>query len=83
VARDEAREREQRARARAAWPLRIRGLADPDADDLSTLTTAAERLAMMWPLALEAYRLAGLPIPTYDRASTPTRRVIGLPPDEE
>jgi hypothetical protein len=80
---DEGRDRDQRARARAGWPIRVRRLAEREADDLSALTTAAERLAMMWPLALEAYRLAGLPIPDYDRASTPARRCIGFPVDEE
>jgi len=31
-----------------------------DADDISDVTTAAERIGMMWPLAQEAWRLAGL-----------------------
>jgi hypothetical protein len=28
---------------------------------------------MMWPLAKEAWALAGRPLPTYDRASIPIR----------
>jgi hypothetical protein len=44
-------------------------------DDLSAETTASERIAMMWPLALEAWRVAGLPIPDYARAETPCRLV--------
>ncbi len=65
-------EEKDRRQARAGWPIVVRGLDEPD-DDISDVTTAAERIAMMWPLAQEAWRLAGRPIPTYDRAHTPTR----------
>jgi hypothetical protein len=63
---------ETRRQARATWPVTVRRLDESD-DDLSDVTTAAERIAMMWPLAQEAWRLAGRPIPTYDRAHTPSR----------
>jgi hypothetical protein len=43
-------------------------------DDLSGTTTAEERLAMMWPLALEAWALSGRPIPDYERSAAPVRR---------
>jgi hypothetical protein len=43
-------------------------------DDLSGTTTAEERLAMMWPLALEAWTLAGLSVPGYARHETPVAR---------
>jgi hypothetical protein len=46
---------------------------DESSDDISDVTTASERIAMMWPLAQEAWRLAGRPIPTYDRSQTPSR----------
>jgi hypothetical protein len=46
---------------------------DASDDDISATTTATERVAMMWELAREAWRLAGKPIPTYDRAHTPSR----------
>jgi len=42
-------------------------------DDLSADTTPEERLAMMWPLAVEAWRLSGRPLPDYDRAHIPAR----------
>jgi hypothetical protein len=40
-------------------------------DDLRATSTAEERLAMMWPLALEAFSLTGRPLPGYGRAETP------------
>lgn len=63
---------ERRRQARAAWPVAVRRLDESD-DNVSDVTTAAERIAMMWPLAQEAWRLAGRPIPTYDRSHTPSR----------
>jgi hypothetical protein len=48
-------------------------LDDEPLDDLSEVTTAAERIAMMWPLAESAWRIAGRAIPDYDRRTTPTR----------
>jgi len=63
---------ESRREGRAGWPVVVRRLADDD-DDVSDVTTAAERIAMMWPLAEEAWHLAGRAIPDYDRASTPCR----------
>jgi hypothetical protein len=48
-------------------------LGEEPGDDLSDATTAAERIAMMWPLAEAAWRLAGRPLPTYDRANLPGR----------
>ncbi len=63
---------ERRRAARAGWPVAVRPLGAVE-DDISDVTTAAERIAMMWPLAQEAWRLAGLPIPGYDRSHTPSR----------
>ena len=47
---------------RREYPVRVyrRGQKPPDTD--STLTTVAERLAMMWPLALEAWAFMGEPV---------------------
>ena len=64
---------EARRARRASWPVRIYRLGEEPSDDLSDSTTAEERLEMMWPLALEAYSWAGIPIPTYTRAETPVR----------
>ena len=66
-------EAEARRRARAAWPVRSHRLADEPPEDLSAQTTAAQRIAMMWPLALEAWRLSGRALPAYDRARIPAR----------
>ncbi len=47
---EETRESEaQRRAARAAWPIARFTLGDESADDISAVTTAAERIAMMWP----------------------------------
>jgi hypothetical protein len=56
---------------RHAWPVRRYRLGEEPPDDLSTVTTVAERLAMMWPLTTQAWELAGLPLPHYGRADMP------------
>jgi hypothetical protein len=85
VAGEEDRSREARRQRRSTWPIvRVR-LGDNSADDLSATTTPAERLAMMWPLAESAWRLAGRPLPDYDRSHAPTRlyRPGTRPPDDD
>ena len=63
-----------RAAARASWPATLGRLSDEGrAIDLSANTTVGERLAMMWPLAVEAYRLAGIEVPRYARSEAPGR----------
>ena len=69
-----------RARARRDWPVRKLRLADDPGDDLSRETTAEERLAMMWPLAVEAWSLTGQPMPEYRREDTPVRLAPLRPP---
>lgn len=63
-----------RALARSSWPVRRYRLGEEPPDDLRAFTTAEERLAMMWPLALAAWSLTGEPIPDYDRRAAPIRR---------
>ena len=54
------------------WPARvIRGGHELGEDDLSGATTPEERLAMMWPLAEQAWSFARRPVPAYDRRSMP------------
>jgi hypothetical protein len=74
-----------RRAARAQWPVRRFRLGEEPPDDLSDVTTPAERIAMMWPLAEEAWRIAGRPLPTYDRRSIPARifRPGESPPDDD
>lgn len=62
---------EARRLARQNWPVRKYRLGEEPSDDLSGSTTVQQRIAMMWPLAAEAWEVAGLPIPTYGRRETP------------
>ena len=67
---------------RHSWPVRAYRVGSEPPDDLSATTTAAERLAMMWPLALEAWELAGRPFPEYGRREAPVSiRPSRLRPD--
>ncbi len=63
---------DERRRARKHWPISVVSVADA-VDDLSATTTAEARLAMMWPLAIEAFSLSQKTIPTYDRRHAPSR----------
>ncbi len=60
---------------RRHWPVRRFTLAAQPPEDLSGQTTAEERLEMMWPLALDAWVLAGLPLPDYARGAALVRLV--------
>jgi len=61
----------QRRARRAEWPIRVYRLGEEPGDDLSARTTPAQRLAMMWPLAREAWAVAGRALPSYGRNETP------------
>jgi hypothetical protein len=65
---------ESRKAARGAWPVRKYRLGEEPSEDLSESTTPAQRLEMMWPLALEAWSLTGKPLPDYTRSEIPIRR---------
>jgi DMSO/TMAO reductase YedYZ molybdopterin-dependent catalytic subunit len=56
--------------------VRLVRLGDEGGADLSASTTPEERLAMMWPLALEAWTLTGRPLPDYSRGETPVRLIL-------
>lgn len=58
---------------RRSWPVRVYRLGHEPGDDLTASTTPEERLAMMWPLALDAWATAGRPLPTYTRDEMPVR----------
>lgn len=73
---DEREDGAERMRQRSSWPVK-RVTLGQQSDDPSGETTAADRIAMMWPLALEAWRVAGLPIPEYERKDAPIRVVRG------
>jgi len=59
------------AHRRRDWPVRVYRLGAEPGDDLRATTTAEERLAMMWPLALEAWALSAGPVPEYSRSEAP------------
>lgn len=67
----------ERAARRGAFPVRIFRLGEEPGDDLRDVTTPEERIAMMWPLAVEAWRLSGRPMPDYARSETPVRLLRG------
>ncbi|HEX4340459.1 MAG TPA: hypothetical protein VH062_31340 [Polyangiaceae bacterium] len=67
-----AKERAERRKQRASqWPIRRFDLGQEPLRDPLDRSTVDERIAMMWPLAKEAWSVAGMPIPDYDRANMP------------
>jgi hypothetical protein len=66
-------DREARRRARASWPIERFRVGEEPSDDLSDITTATERVAMMKELAEAAWKVAGRPLPSYGRQDMPTR----------
>jgi len=64
---------ERRRAQRAGWPIARHRLGEEPSDDLSAVTTPVERVAMMWTLAQAAWKVAGLPLPTYNRQNLPGR----------
>jgi hypothetical protein len=68
----EAKARAEQRRQRAAqWPLRHFELGSEPLRDALDRSTVDDRIAMMWPLAKEAWSVAGLPIATYGRQDMP------------
>jgi hypothetical protein len=61
---------------RSSWPVRRFALGHEPSDDLTSTTTAEQRVAMVWDLTLEAWAVSGREMPAYTRAETPvtTRR---------
>ena len=51
--------------------MRVYRLGSEPSEDLSATTTPEQRLAMMEPLAREAFALSGQPLPAYRRADSP------------
>lgn len=70
---ESARHREVRAMKRAHWPVKVFELGHEPPEHLLETTSVAERLGMMWSLALDAWAAAGRSIPDYDRSSMPSR----------
>jgi hypothetical protein len=59
---------------RGAWPVQRFRLGDEPGDDLSNTTSAAERVAMVWRLTLDAWASSGRTLPEYSREHTPITR---------
>jgi len=71
---------EERRRKRAAWPIRQFRLGGEPSEDLSATTTAEGRLAMMWPLAVDAFCVRGVSSAASPRAAWPVKvRRLGDP----
>jgi hypothetical protein len=66
----------RRATGRRTWPVRKFRLGDEPSDDLSDVTTAEDRLRMMWELTVDAWALSGERIPDYDRGAAPVRKFL-------
>lgn len=64
---------EERARARAAWPVRKIALRDEPLTDARDASTVDERIALVRTLTLRQWQFAGLPVPSYTRANMPGR----------
>jgi hypothetical protein len=79
--RSERQAREARRLARQSWPIRRYALGDEPPDDLRQITTPGQRLAMVWPLTLLSWRLAGRELPAYERRETPGRMIRSIGAD--
>ena len=55
------------------WPVRVHQLGEDPGDDLTDITTPAERIAMVWELTARAWMLTGEALPEYSRQETPIR----------
>ncbi len=64
---------EERAKARAAWPVRVVALGEEGATDARDTTTVAERLRLVAVLTREQWAFSGREIPDYARADMPGR----------
>ena len=68
----DARKRAERRRQRGSqWPLRRFDLGHEPIRDSLDRSTVDDRIAMMWPLAKEAWAVAGKPIAAYERRNMP------------
>lgn len=71
--------RDERAKARAGWPVQRVAMADQGKDVLVAVPPA-ERVAMVWALTCDAWAMSGRPMPDYPRSHAPGRIVRGRRP---
>ncbi len=62
---------EERARARAAWPIRAVALGEEPLTDERDTSTVDERIALVAKLTREQWEFSGKPLPVYTRAEMP------------
>jgi hypothetical protein len=67
--------RDEAGADRSGWPVRVGHLKDESSEDLSAVTTAADRVALVWTLTARMWELTGRPAPAYSRADVPVRVV--------
>jgi hypothetical protein len=70
---------EERARARASWPVRLVRLGEEERVDARDASSVDERIALVDVLTREQWAFAGLPVPTYTRAEMPGRIIRPKP----
>ena len=63
-------EAEKRRLQRASWPV-VKTTLDRELTDVVTTGTPSERVAMVQRLTLDAWAMAGLPMPSYRREEAP------------
>jgi hypothetical protein len=75
-----------RAAGRRNWPVSRYRLGEEPADGVPEVSSVEARIAMMWPLALDAWSSTGRELPAYERSAMPgcvTRRSRGGRTDAE
>lgn len=60
-----------------AWSARVYRLGEEPGEDVSSGTTAEQRLGMVWELTARMWLLTGRPLPTYVRSEMPIVVVHG------
>lgn len=60
-----------RSASHGAWTARVYRLGEEPTEDLSAVTTAEQRLNLVWELTARMWGLTGRPLPTYARGEMP------------
>jgi hypothetical protein len=63
--------------ASGPWSARVYHLGEEPIEDLSAVTTAEQRLGMVWELTARMWTLTGRPLPSYARGDIPVVVVRG------
>lgn len=66
-----------RSASHGAWTARVYRLGDEPTEDLSAITTAEQRLKMVWELTARMWTLTGRPLPSCARSEIPVVVVRG------